>query len=117
MIPWDSAAQVYLNHTGGDWVSIEALDSVSNPKMKLIENEQIEIVAGLGNTAFPIDSMVAVRYKQDSLGEVTASYEGSLSTEVVGDALIEVDYWTKYIRWRVTDPKAESLQLYIDEVA
>ena len=117
MVPWDDKAMIILDHTGGEWVSIDALDSVILPHMEYIENEQVEIVAGLGNAAYPIDSLIMVNYKQDSLGDVTANYDGSLSTKEVGDALIEISYWTKYIRWRVTDPRAESLQLYIEEVA
>lgn len=113
IVPWDSVAGVVLDHTGGDWVSIDSLGGSE----EAIESEQIEIVAGIGTASYPIYALSAYRYLQDSLGAISWSEDGSIQTEVVGDALIEIDYTTRHLSWLVTDPRAESLQLYIKEVA
>ena len=114
MSPWDSEAEVILGHTGGDWVSIDAVGTAAAPIMQIIEAEEAEIVAGIGSVKYPIDTLLVATYHEDSLGQVIGKYDGSLSTATEGDALLNVDYRTKYLSWIVTDPKAESLQIFID---
>ena len=114
MSPWDSEAEVILGHTGGDWVSIDAVGTAAAPIVETIEAEEAEIVAGIGSVKYPIDTLLVATYHEDSLGQVRGKYDGSLSTEIEGDALLNVDYRTKYLSWIVTDPKAESLQIFIN---
>ncbi len=113
LVPWNSAITVSLGHTGGDWVSIDNL----GVDIELIESEEIEIVAGIGTSKFPIYDFSDYQYRQDSLGEISWKEDGTIETEQLGDALIEIDYTTRFLHWLVTDPQAESLQIYIEEVA
>jgi len=111
-VPYRAASTIVLGHTGGDWVSIDYL----GVHEELIKDEEVVVTAGLGRLQLPYYGGLAWSYKQDGLGTVTAEEDGSLATAQVGDALLDVNYTTKFRKWRLTDPKAESLQIYIDEV-
>ena len=111
-VPYRAASTIVLGHTGGDWVSIDYL----GVHEELIKDEEVVVTAGLGRLQLPNYGGLTWSYKQDGLGTVTAEEDGSLATAQVGDALLDVSYTTRFRKWRLTDPKAESLQIYIDEV-
>ena len=108
--PWNAAAAIVLGHTGGDWVSIDYL----GVHEELIKDEEVVVTAGLGRLQLPCYELVSWRYKEDGLGAVTSEEDGSIATAQPGDALLDVTYNTKFRRWKLTDPKAEHLLIYVD---
>lgn len=112
MVPWTRLSRVILGHTGGDWVTIDYI----GVEEEQIVNEEVVVTAGIGRLQFPCYGGLTWRYKEDSLGDLTYEEDGSIATAALGDALLDVSYTTRFLQWRVTDPRAESVQIYIDEV-
>jgi len=108
--PWNAAKAIVLGHTGGDWVSIDYL----GVHEEIVTDENVVVTAGIGRLQLPCYGLVSYQYKEDGLGAVTFEEDGSIATAVLGDALLDVTYKTKYRRWLLTDPRAEHLLIYVD---
>ena len=108
--PWNAAKAIVLGHTGGDWVSIDYL----GVHEEIVTDENVVVTAGIGRLQLSCYGIASYRYKEDGLGAVTFEEDGSIATAVIGDALLDVTYLTKYRRWLLTDPRAEHLLIYVD---
>lgn len=120
-VPWED--DFPLDTSGGSWVSI-----VDNgAKTELIEDVLVEFVDGTGSVSQPVYDRdlqsnfhpLIITWLLDDLGEVTASEDGSLTSEIPGNSLARITYLTKYREWTVRDDEIESVQVFIpgDEVA
>ncbi|MFA6135477.1 MAG: hypothetical protein WC869_15805 [Phycisphaerae bacterium] len=112
-VPWDDAAVIRLRTSGGEWVSIVSEGVVT----EVLTDQLVEIIAGEGHTAKPIAAMGTHVYKQAVLGAITAAEDGQITTEVVGNSLLEVTYTTRYRKFICTDARIEDVQFYPEEVA
>jgi hypothetical protein len=109
--PWDGVERPFEN-SGGTWVLSEPLGVIS----ELIENEEVEIVAGTGKTQNPIyDLSHPPIYKQRQLGTITFGEDGTITTEVDGQSLVNLTYITKYWSYKVTDTQKDRVQCYAIE--
>lgn len=102
--PW--LGNFSLTHTGGDWVIIEPMGIEERQ-----ESEVVEFVAGAGRTKYPIYSRDAVTWQQVNLGSVTFAEDGTLEAAVDGQSLLAITYTTRFLLWRVRNPRNEQLQL------
>ena len=110
-VPWNEAATINLQTSGGDWVSIIA-DGIHTEEI----TDQVEIIAGSGRTSKPFYGMLLSAYLQDSLGTITVSEDGQITTEDSGNSLLHLTYTTRYHQFTVTDSHIEDVQFYPEEV-
>ncbi len=106
-VPFNAASFIGLETSGGPWVGIID-ESIVTEQL----TEQVEIVAGEGNTAKPIYVLDNHIYKQVILGALTISEDGHIKTEISGNSLIDVTYTTKYRKFIVSDAHIEDVQFY-----
>lgn len=110
-VPWTGAA-IALRTSGGGWVSIVD-EGVTTEDLV----ETVEIVSGEGRVQKPLYEKLGQEYKQASLGAITPSEDGHLSSETAGNSLVEISYTTKYHLFRVSSDRIEEVQFYPEEVA
>lgn len=110
-VPWTGQA-ISLRTSGGGWVGIVDEGVVSE-----ILVETVEIVSGEGRVAKPLYEKLGHQYKQASLGAITPSEDGHLSSETPGNSLVEVTYQTKYHLFRVSSDRIEDVQFYPEELS
>ena len=108
--PW--AGTIDLRHTGGSWVTLEALGVES----RQVE-EVVEIVAGEGRTQYPIYAVSALAWQTTNLGTVTHGEDGLLTTSVEGESLLAITYTTRCRKWRGRDYQPEQVQFVAEETA
>jgi len=107
--PW---AEFGLRTTGGGWVAIESMGTEEREV-----TETVEIIAGAGQTAYPIYGITALDWLHTSLGSVTHAEDGRLETSTEGESLLSITYTTRCMRWRATDLTAEQVQFVAEELA
>ena len=103
--PW--ADDFDLRHTGGDWVALEP----EGIEERVIEDEIVEIVSGTGNTRYPIYERLAMAWLRQDLGTVTVSEDGTVRAAIEGESLLRITYRTRCRRYRMTDQRAEQVQV------
>jgi len=108
--PW--VDDLSLRHSGGDWVTIEAMGLETIDKI-----EVVEFVAGEGRTQYPIYGIGELAWLQSNLGSVTHAEDGRLLAAVTGESLLSITYQTKCRKWRATNPRSEQVQFISDEVS
>lgn len=108
-IPY-TGKDLILGHSGGSWVTIESFGWTEESI-----TETIEIIQGSGNVSKPIYAKTDHDYKQTNLGAITYNEDGTITTEIVGQALVEITYTTKYWKWSATDPNIEDVQFWLEE--
>ena len=96
-----------LRHTGGDWVALEP----EGIEERVIEDEIVEIVSGTGNTRYPIYERLAMAWLRQDLGTVTVSEDGTVRAAIEGESLLRITYRTRCRRYRMTDQRAEQVQV------
>ncbi len=101
-----------LRHTGGVWITLEPLGI----EQRLIEDEIVEFVAGVGSTAYPIYARVAVEWLQTNLGTVTFAEDGTLESSIAGESLLKISYRTRCRKYLATDHEDEQVQLVAEGV-
>lgn len=106
-VPWSDSIKIFLETSGGSWVSI--VDE--GVKTETI-TEQIEIINGSGNVSKPLYSKISNAYKQKDLGLITPSEDGMIQTTTAENSLVEIVYVTKYHLFTVSDPLIEDVQFY-----
>jgi hypothetical protein len=110
-VPWTGQA-ISLRTSGGGWVGI-----VDEGVATEILVETVEIVSGEGRVTKPLYEKLGHQYKQASLGAITPSEDGHLSSETPGNSLVEVTYQTKYHLFRVSSDRIEDVQFYPEELS
>lgn len=109
--PWQNDFD--LRQTGGDWVSVEPLGIDE----RLVEDEIVEFVSGVGNTSYPIYERVSVEWLRADLGSIVFGEDGKLQSDIEGESLLRISYRTKCRKYLVTDAKTEPVQLVAEEVS
>lgn len=108
-VPWDSAT-VDLITSESTNISINFLGEVE----ELITEERIEIVEGSGSVSKPVYGTVTPNYNDSAnLGAITATEDGTISTAIAENTLVDLSYYTKYWLWEVIDTDVESAQLIL----
>lgn len=108
-VPWVNG--FYTEHTGSADIVIQD-EGIEN---KLIEDEWVEIVAGSGSLSYPFYSLVSEVMKDTSLGSLTYSEDGTVTTDVAEQSLALVSYYTKCRKYLVTNYETEKLQIVVEE--
>ncbi|MCK5605596.1 hypothetical protein KAR91_27125 [Candidatus Pacearchaeota archaeon] len=113
MVPWYPTyedTEPVITHTGGSWVRLEKFGVTE----LLIENEEVEIFAGEGNTSSPVYSISNVEYKQTNLGGITFGEDGTIITDVEGESIVWITYTTRYLLYHGHDERAENVQFVLE---
>jgi hypothetical protein len=95
---------VSLAHTGDAATEIGVRQSIY-----AVREELIELRAGAGSVAYPVETLLGVRYQYRALGAVTASGR-ELKAAVSDYSLAWVQYRTAGYQWRVTNARVETIQ-------
>lgn len=81
---------------------------------KLIEDEDVEIVEGAGNTQFPYYGDLSYSYPDRvNLGVPTITEAGDVKTATSGESILRVSYTTRYYEWKVVDTDNEKVQFIL----
>jgi hypothetical protein len=107
MLPWSDTARVIMHHSGGSWVQVIDQGIV----IETIE-EQVEIVAGAGQTTKPVFAYVDHKYSVVDLGAVEVAEAGNVTTELADNSLLQLTYQTRYWSFLATDPNIEDVQFF-----
>lgn len=105
--PWEGNFSLW--HTGGSWVVIEPM-GVEERQV----TEVVEVVAGTGQTRYPVYAKGPLQWLQTNLGTVTWAEDGRLKADVEGESLLSITYTTRCLLWLVHNPRNEQLQLVAD---
>jgi hypothetical protein len=105
--PWQA---VTIRHTGGDWVSLVALDI----ETREVE-EVVEFVAGEGRSQYPIYEVVRAEWQQVNLGSITPGEDGMIRAAVEAESLLALTYRTRCWMWEARSPQIEQVQ-FVAEV-
>lgn len=105
--PWDEAETVTLRHSGGWWVTVVSLGIGIGS-----ETKTIEIVGGAGQLPLPVWVVAGYDYQEADLGVLTAVDDGTVTTEIAGNSLVEITWATRYHQFLVHDPRAEDVQIW-----
>ena len=111
-VPWQD--NFIFNHTGGDWVSYES-EGIEN---RIIQEEIVEFVNGVGQTAFPIyfHNSPLDDWLEADLGVIISFDEdGTLRSTIEGESLLKITYSTRCRMYYVVDFEDEQVQLTVDE--
>lgn len=111
-VPWTFRYTLQFVHTGGPWVAIEAMGEVE----ELIVDEEVEFVGGKTSLSKPCYGITSAVWREVSLGAVIAAEDGSLSAAVEGESLLKVSYNTRYLKYILTNPQPNTVQVVADEV-
>ncbi|OYT14767.1 MAG: hypothetical protein B7C24_16585 [Bacteroidetes bacterium 4572_77] len=88
-----------------------------NPSVTETEEftETIEIINGVGQVPFPIESIVSSSYLDTDLGNLSTSGI-TINTIIKGTTLLEVTYITQYHLVSISADTAKIIQLYMEEL-
>ena len=103
-VPWQD--NFTIEQTGGEWVVIEDIGIFQE-----LVVEEIEFINGGGSTKKPIYSIDKSDWLQKNLGSITFDESGVLTSDVSGESLLSISYFTKYHKYMVTDNKDENVQI------
>jgi hypothetical protein len=84
-VPWDE--DVTFDQTGGSAVSVERVGDVIAD-----QEELVGVVDGEGKVSLPCYSLDSYSYQADGLGAVTMEEDGSFTTAVVDESLVNISY-------------------------
>lgn len=111
VVPWLDRSTLTFTQTGGAWVTIESMGEVE----QTITDEEIEIVGGAGSLSKPCHAIISTDYREVSLGAITAAEDGSITTEIDGESLVQITYTTRYLSYILTNPNPDTVQVVVDE--
>lgn len=109
MVPWDSG--VVFEQTGGAAVSVELLGDVTRT-----ETETVQLVDGVGSVGFPVVSVISYDYSEDDLGTLTVEADGSVSSAILDESLVEVTYTTRSRNFRLTSTTGDDVLVVSETV-
>ena len=102
--PWDASLSVDSSRFG---LQLTAL----GPQTATL-TETIEVTAGTGRTARPVDTLTRAEWLDEDLG--TPTIDGvTIETAGEGWSLLQVDYSTRYLAWRVAPSDSQPAQLRV----
>jgi hypothetical protein len=104
-VPWQDFA---LATSGGPWITIEDGGIVEEQ----VVDELVEFVDGSASASKPIYSQVSAVWLQASLGTITPTEDGSLTSAVVGNSLAKITYTTRCHVWIGSSDRSEEVQFY-----
>ena len=82
--------------------------------MERVSDIEVEIVDGEGSVSDPFYGGLTYSYgTRMQLGTVSISEDGKVTTAVVGNSMVKVSYDTKYWKWNVSCPDAETVQFIL----
>jgi len=112
-VPWQD--NFIFDHTGGDWITYTD-EGIEN---RVIQEEIVEFVNGVGTTAFPIyfHNVPLDDWLEADLGAITSFDEdGTLHSTIEGESLLKITYSTRCRLYYVTNYEDEQVQLTVDEL-
>lgn len=118
-VPWTGIFDI--THTGCSWVIL----SDEGVEERIVEDEMVEFIDGVGTTQYPIYGLISYGPQQDSpiekqcapLGDpLEYEEDGTLTFSIVYERLLKISYLTKCKRYLVTDPKEEQVQIIAEEI-
>jgi hypothetical protein len=104
-VPWQDFS---LATSGGSWVTIEDGGVVEEQAV----DELVEFIDGASSALKPIYSQVEAVWLQASLGTITPTEDGSLTSAVVGNSLAKITYTTRCHVWIGSSDRSEEVQFY-----
>lgn len=107
MLPWSDSARVVMHHSGGSWVQV-----VDQGIVIETITEQVEIIAGAGQTTKPIFVYLGHGYSVVDLGAVEVAEAGNVTTAVAENSLLQLTYQTRYWSFLATDQNIEDVQFF-----
>lgn len=104
-VPW---VDFGLATSGGSWVTIEDGGVVE----ERVTDELVEFIDGASNSSLPVYSIVSVEWLHTQLGSITASEDGSLTSEITGCSLGKISYTSRCHLWIGNSDRDEETQFY-----
>ena len=107
--PWDDDGLALATSGSKDRVIIQAPQEV----IGRVDDEVVELIQGVGTTTKPIHQIISRDYGDNTqLGAISISPAGGVKSEIVGQSMVTLSYYTHYWKWRVLDDADEMVQLY-----
>jgi hypothetical protein len=107
MLPWSDTARVIMHHSGGSWVQV-----VDQGVVVETITEQVEIIAGAGQTTKPVFAYLDHEYSVVDLGAVEVAEAGNVTTALAENSLLQLTYQTRYWSFLATDRNIEDVQFF-----
>jgi hypothetical protein len=106
-VPWDNDT-IRLATSGGTHVSV----TNNGVQRMLLQEEEVEIVDGSGDTKYPVYEIKSYKYSETNLGEISEEEEGVISTDTAHNSILILSYYTKFNEYIVRDAKIETVQFW-----